>query len=59
MAQGTIDSNPAGAGPDVIRDDWKKWWEVAKRELKRTAIFWLPSTDQKNRADYLSGARGA
>src|SRR5690349_13596781 len=21
--------------PDVIREDWKKWWEVAKRELRK------------------------
>src|SRR6266516_3824708 len=25
--------------PDVIRDDWKKWWEVAKRELKKDGHF--------------------
>jgi len=24
--------------PDVIRDDWKKWWEAAKRELKKDAF---------------------
>ena len=29
--------------PDVIRDDWKKWWEVAKRELKKDGHFILPT----------------
>jgi transcription elongation GreA/GreB family factor len=29
--------------PDVIRDDWKKWWEVAKRELKKDGHFVLPN----------------
>jgi transcription elongation factor GreA len=28
--------------PDVIRDDWKKWWEVAKRELKKDGHFTVP-----------------
>src|SRR3989441_5446489 len=29
--------------PDVIRDDWKKWWEVAKRELKNSGHFLVPT----------------
>jgi len=29
--------------PDVIRDDWKKWWETAKRELKKDGHFQVPS----------------
>src|SRR2546425_10266998 len=29
--------------PDVIRDDWKKWWEVAKRELKNSGHFLVPA----------------
>jgi len=29
--------------PDVIRDDWKKWWEAAKRELKKDGHFQVPS----------------
>src|SRR5205807_9609791 len=29
--------------PDVIRDDWKKWWEVAKRELKKDGHFLVPT----------------
>jgi transcription elongation GreA/GreB family factor len=28
--------------PDVIRDDWKKWWEAAKRELKKDGHFQVP-----------------
>ncbi len=29
--------------PDVIRDDWKKWWEAAKREMKKDGHFTLSS----------------
>src|SRR5213076_906708 len=29
--------------PDVIADDWKKWWEVAKRELKKDGHFLVPT----------------
>src|SRR5438105_5799788 len=28
--------------PDVIRDDWKKWEEAAKRELKKDGHFQVP-----------------
>ncbi len=28
--------------PEVIRDDWKKWWEVAKGELKKDGHFTVP-----------------
>ena len=28
--------------PDVIRDDWKKWWDAAKRELKKDGHFQVP-----------------
>jgi transcription elongation factor GreA-like protein/transcription elongation GreA/GreB family factor len=28
--------------PDVISDDWKKWWEAAKRELKKDGHFQVP-----------------
>jgi transcription elongation factor GreA-like protein/transcription elongation GreA/GreB family factor len=27
---------------DVIKDDWKKWWETAKRELKKDGHFQVP-----------------
>src|SRR3954471_23127307 len=29
--------------PDVIRDDWKKWWDAAKRELKKDGHFQVPA----------------
>ncbi len=29
--------------PDVIADDYKKWWEVAKREMKTNGHFLVPS----------------
>jgi transcription elongation GreA/GreB family factor len=29
--------------PDVIKDDWKKWWEAAKRELKKSGHFLVPA----------------
>src|SRR4030095_1674996 len=25
--------------PDVIREDWKKWWDAAKKELKKDGHF--------------------
>jgi transcription elongation GreA/GreB family factor len=28
--------------PDVIRDDWKKWWEAARHELKKDGHFLVP-----------------
>ncbi len=28
--------------PDVISDDWKKWWEAARRELKKDGHFQVP-----------------
>jgi transcription elongation GreA/GreB family factor len=28
--------------PEVIADDWKKWWEGVKRELKRDGHFVVP-----------------
>ena len=29
--------------PDVITDDWKKWWETAKREMKKDGHFMVPT----------------
>ena len=29
--------------PDVIKDDYKKWWETAKREMKRDGHFIVPT----------------
>ena len=28
--------------PDVIQDDWKKWWEAARREMKKDGHFIVP-----------------
>ena len=28
--------------PDVISDDWKKWWETARREMKKDGHFIVP-----------------
>src|SRR5437773_7493876 len=38
----TLDQIQQALVPDVIRDDWKKWWEVAKRELKKDGHFQVP-----------------
>lgn len=29
--------------PDVITEDWKKWWEVARHELKKDGHFVVPA----------------
>lgn len=29
--------------PEVITEDWKKWWEVAKKEMKRDGHFQIPT----------------
>jgi transcription elongation GreA/GreB family factor/transcription elongation factor GreA-like protein len=39
----TLDQVQQVLVPDVIRDDWKKWWEVAKRELKKDGHFQVPT----------------
>jgi len=39
----TLDQIQQVLVPDVIPDDWKKWWEVAKRELKKDGHFQLPA----------------
>ncbi len=38
----TLDQVQQALVPDIIRDDWKKWWEVAKRELKKDGHFQVP-----------------
>jgi transcription elongation GreA/GreB family factor len=38
----TLDQIHAVLVPDVIKDDWKKWWEAAKRELKKDGHFQVP-----------------
>src|SRR5947208_1309278 len=38
----TVDQIQQALMPEVIRDDWKKWWEAAKRELKKDGHFQVP-----------------
>jgi transcription elongation factor GreA len=38
----TAEQIQAALVPDVIRDDWKKWWETAKREMKVDGHFIVP-----------------
>src|SRR6202008_4573700 len=38
----TVDQIQQVLVPDVIRDDWKKWWEAARRELKKDGHFIVP-----------------
>src|SRR6266481_2346165 len=38
----TADQIQQALVPEVIRDDWKKWWEAAKRELKKDGHFQVP-----------------
>ena len=38
----TADQIQQALVPDVIRDDWKKWWETAKREMKKDGHFIVP-----------------
>jgi transcription elongation factor GreA len=38
----TVDQIQQVLVPDIIADDWKKWWEVAKRELKKDGHFLVP-----------------
>jgi transcription elongation GreA/GreB family factor len=38
----TVDQIQHALVPDVIKDDWKKWWEAAKRELKKNGHFQVP-----------------
>jgi transcription elongation GreA/GreB family factor len=38
----TIDQIQHVLVPDVIKDDWKKWWETAKKELKKDGHFQVP-----------------
>ena len=38
----TVDQIQQVLVPDVIRDDWKKWWETARREMKKDGHFVVP-----------------
>ena len=39
----TVDQIQEVLVPDVITVDWKKWWDVAKRELKKDGHFKVPT----------------
>jgi transcription elongation GreA/GreB family factor len=39
----TVDQVQSVLVPDIIRDDWKKWWEMAKRVLKKDGHFQIPA----------------
>lgn len=39
----TLDQIQQVLVPDVIRDDWKKWWETAKQEMKKDGHFVVPT----------------
>ncbi len=38
----TVDQIQQVLVPDIIGDDWKKWWESAKRDLKKDGHFQVP-----------------
>jgi len=40
--KGTVDQIQHALVPDVIGADWKKWWEAARRELKKDGHFQVP-----------------
>lgn len=39
----TIDQIQQVLVPDVIRDDWRKWWETARHEMKKDGHFVVPA----------------
>ena len=39
----TVDQIQQLLVPDVITDDWKKWWEVAKKEMRKDGHFQVPT----------------
>jgi len=39
----TVDQIQQSLVPEVISDDWKKWWETAKREMKKDGHFIVPT----------------
>lgn len=38
----TVDQIQSALVPDIIADDWKKWWETARREMKKDGHFVVP-----------------
>ena len=41
--QATLEQIQAVLVPDVITEDWRKWWEVAKKEMKKDGHFQIPA----------------
>jgi transcription elongation GreA/GreB family factor len=41
--QATLEQIQQVLVPDVIAADWRKWWEVARHELKKSGHFIVPS----------------
>jgi len=41
--QATVDQIQSVLVPDVIADDWRKWWEAARTEMKRDGHFRMPT----------------
>jgi transcription elongation GreA/GreB family factor len=39
----TVDQIQQFLVPDVITDDWKKWWEAAKKEMRKDGHFQVPA----------------
>jgi transcription elongation factor GreA len=39
----TVDQIQQLLVPDVITEDWKKWWEMAKKEMKKDGHFQIPT----------------
>src|SRR5215471_10803416 len=39
----TVDQIQQLLVPDVITEDWKKWWEMAKKEMKKDGHFQIPA----------------
>jgi len=40
--QATLEQIQQVLVPDVITEDWRKWWEVAKKEMKKDGHFQIP-----------------
>lgn len=41
--QATVDQIQQMLVPDIIADDWRKWWEAARAEMKKDGHFRLPT----------------
>ncbi|MCL5097281.1 MAG: GreA/GreB family elongation factor [Candidatus Omnitrophica bacterium] len=38
----TVEQIQQALVPDVITEDWRKWWDAAKREMKKDGHFYVP-----------------